>query len=362
MIALNQTDRAALQFLGSLQYFSSSALRGRARQEFAASAEAAAFDQEFAQPADDNAWAERIDRAREVASRSSTFRLERFFQRYVAEHSYIRGIPAIEANRAQWEAWLVAQRPADTSRLLLDPDLAQPAYADQVEWHLEPGGYDGYDLQGPLFMSAIGPHVFSRGGYAAVAAGADIQNQRQQVLSQFRNTSPKRIYDMGCGGAMTLSVCRRMFPDAELIGGDLSAELLRAGHMMSEAMGMGIVFRQEDARHTAEADNSCDAIISYAVHHEMPRQVNIDTLREMFRILTPGGEMVISDPPPFRAVPPFQSVLLNWEKENRVEPWFAEFCATDLAQVMRDIGFVDVEEYPLEESNYPWITRGRKPA
>jgi hypothetical protein len=29
---------------------------------------------------------------------------------------------------------------------------------------------------------------------------------------------------------------------------------------------------------------------------------------------------------------------------------------------MGDIGFVDVQEYALQETGYPWITRGRKPA
>jgi hypothetical protein len=29
---------------------------------------------------------------------------------------------------------------------------------------------------------------------------------------------------------------------------------------------------------------------------------------------------------------------------------------------MREIGFVDVEEYALEKRGYPWVTRGRKPS
>ena len=35
-------------------------------------------------------------------------------------------------------------------------------------------------------------------------------------------------------------------------------------------MVLGITFRQEDAVKVAEADGSVDAVISYAVHHEMP--------------------------------------------------------------------------------------------
>ena len=212
-----------------------------------------------------------------------------------------------------------------------------------------------------MFVLGIFPYVFSRGGYAAVGVNDDIRAQRREVLSQFRHAPLKRVYDMGCGGAGTLGILRSMHPDAELVGGDLSARLLTDGHAMSERMGWNITFRQEDGRKVAEPDNSFDAVISYAVHHEMPQEVSHDVLTEMFRILEPGGEMVISDPPPFRAVAPLQAVILDWETEYRAEPFFSEASLFDLAQAMRDIGFVDVEEYALQEHGYPYVTRGRKP-
>ena len=224
------------------------------------------------------------------------------------------------------------------------------------------GGWDGYDLTSAMFALGIFPYVFSRGGYAAVGVNDDIRAQRGEVISQFRHSPLRRVYDVGCGGAGTLGIIRSMHPDAELIGGDLSARLLTDGHAMSERMGWNITFRQEDGCSVAEADNSCDAVISYALHHEMPQAVSHDVLTEMFRILEPGGEMVISDPPPFRAVPPLQAAILDWETEYRAEPYFTEAGLLDLAQAMQDVGFVDVEEYALQETGYPWVTRGRKPA
>src|SRR3546814_10102868 len=68
----------------------------------------------------------------------------------------------------------------------LDPAIEAPAYHAQTEWHLEPGGWDGYDLYGPLFAFAVGPHVSRHGGYAAVGAGADI-TQHPFVLSLSRH-------------------------------------------------------------------------------------------------------------------------------------------------------------------------------
>ena len=361
MIHLEQRGRAGLQFLGSLQHFSSSAVLERAAADFAAAPEAPALVAEFASDTTPAAWEERLARARDVAERSPSYRYNRFFQRYVAEQNFVRGIPAAERCRAEWEAFVAAHPPGHPERLILNPELEIPDWYEGVEWHLEPGGWDAYDLYGPMFAGGVGPYVFSRGGYAAVGVGSDIRNQRKHVIQQFRRTQFRRVYEPGCGGANTLGVFHQLHPSAELIGGDYSPALLRAGHFVSELMNLGITFRQEDACRVAEADASVDGVIDYALHHEMPPPVSAQVIAEMFRILTPGGEMVISDPPPFRGVDPLQGVLLDWDTDHRAEPYFTAAGIYNLATAMRAAGFVDVEEYPLEKNGYPWVTRGRKP-
>lgn len=361
MVNFDQRGRAGMQFLGSLQVFSSGPLLERARTEFAEQPETEQLEQSFRQDGDQGEWQDRVDQAQQVANQCTAYRFNRHYQRYVAEEIWARSLTAVERKRDAFAASFPPPGKAPKSdRLILNPDLEIPAYFEGVEWHLQPGGWDGYDLTAPMAVVGILPHVFSRGGYAAVAVGDNIMAQRREVLTQFRH-KPRRVYDVGCGGAGTLGILHSMHPDAELIGGDLSATLLSNGHAMSERMGWGITFRQEDGRSVGEADNSVDAVISYALHHEMPQDVTRDVLKEMFRILEPGGEMVISDPPPFRAVPPLQAAVLDWETEYRGEPFFTEAGLLDLSQAMRDIGFVDVEEFALQETGYPWVTRGRKP-
>ena len=362
MIALKQRGRAGLQLLGSLQYFSSTQLRDKAQQDFACQSEATAFEHEFQQAATQAQWEDRLRRGREVAERSPTYRRERFIQRYVAEQNFVRAIAAVEERRAEY-LHEEAQRPPpkNPANLVLNPQLEVPAYYAGVEWHLEPGGWDGYDLQGPMFMAGIGPYVFRRGGYAAVDAGDDIMAHRAKVTALFPKERYRRIYEPGCGGSGTLGIVRRRFADTELVGGDLSASLLKRGHALSEMMGWNILLRQEDSRHTAERSGGCDGVIDYALHHEMPRTVTIDTLQEMYRILAPGGDIVISDVPPFRAVKPLQAVILDWDTDNRAEPYFSEAGTINLAHVLRDLGFVDIDERSLGPNGYPYVTRGHKP-
>ncbi|MEM1263246.1 MAG: class I SAM-dependent methyltransferase [Pseudomonadota bacterium] len=360
-MSLDQHARAGLQLLGSLQVFSSTALLERAESDFDQHAVASDLSSQTQQAVKDEDWPERLDTIRDVAERSLAYRFNRFYQRYVAEENWVRSIVGVERRRDQYAQPRSAESPTVHPRLQLDPTLEEPDYYAGVEWHLQPGGLDSYDLSGPMAFAGFIPHVFSRGGFAAVAVGDDLLEQRRQVIAQFRKDRYQRIYDPGCGGAGTLGLCRQRFPEAELVGGDLSAKVLRNGLAFSEQRGWDIEFRQEDARKTGEPDNAVDGVISYALHHELPAVVSIDVLKEMFRILAPGGDIVISDPPPFRAVSPFRAGLLAWERDNRAEPYFIEACMLNLAAVLTDIGFVDVEEYALQETGYPWVTRATKP-
>ncbi len=359
---LSQRGRAGLEILGSIQKYSSGQIRPRARAVFEADPEAANLAVEHAADANGTGARARIARARQIADGQPLFRLERFLQRYVAEENFNTGIPAVEERREQFERFmdLPVERAAGGTLELAEVEL--PKYFEGVEWHLEPGGWDGYDLYGPLFAFGVGPLVFSKGGYAAVGIGDDITEQRVRTVRQFPKPHYARIFEPGCGGATTFRALNTVFPDAELVGCDLSPQLLKNGHKFAERQGLKVHLKQRDAVDTREPDDSFDGIITYALHHELPPKVNAQLFRELFRILKPGGDIVISDPPPFRAVDLFHAVILDWDTRNREEPFFSAVLHSSLDAQLADAGFERVESYPLGQDQYPWITRARKPA
>jgi SAM-dependent methyltransferase len=362
--SLSQRGRSGMELLGAIQKYSSGTLRPIAARHFEQDEEGRQLvaDHNADKPA--LSMKKRIAKARRICEKSNVYRLERFFQRYVAEENFNRGIPAIEERRALFEAFEAAKGDTELlGSLELGSDLKVPKYYDRIEWHLEPGGWDGYDLYGALFAFGVGPMVFRHGGYAAVGIGDDISQQRTKTIQQFPKSSYARIYEPGCGGVSTLKAVNGVFPEAELHGSDLSPLLLRNGHKMASRFGFPVHLKRADAAaDTGEEDASYDGVITYALHHELPPKANRQLLAEMFRIMKPGADIVISDPPPFRAVSLFHAVILDWDTDNREEPFFSAMLHESLDEMLAEAGFSDVESYALGQDQYPWITRAKKPA
>jgi ubiquinone/menaquinone biosynthesis C-methylase UbiE len=111
------------------------------------------------------------------------------------------------------------------------------------------------------------------------------------IIKNMGNLRGKRILDLGCGAGEN-SVYFAL-KGAECIAVDYSSGMVNTAFKLAEAYGVRIEGRVMDAMNLDFPDNSFDFVYaSNLLHHVDP----ISTLREMHRVLKPGGKACFWDP------------------------------------------------------------------
>ena len=100
-----------------------------------------------------------------------------------------------------------------------------------------------------------------------------------------------RILDAGCGdGALATALAGR---GANMTGVDADPHMLAAGRVRAEGMGMNLTFVEGDVRALPFPDASFDVVVAVTVLCFVPDAQH--AVREMARVMRPGGRMVIGE-------------------------------------------------------------------
>ena len=235
--------------------------------------------------------------------------------------------------------------------LELDPALVPPAYWDGVDFHRTQGGWDGHAHMGFIHGEIIHKKMVARffpGG---------IFKQRQAVAEMAPHDNYARILDIGCSSGHFTTALQRTFPDAQITGIDISARMLEHAWRTANTNGWNWRLHQRLAEDSGFADASFDLVASYIILHEMPADAIRAIFTEAFRVLAPGGDMVMSDVTRYADM----DKLAVWKADRAAllggEPHWRESAGLDLAEIAREAGFTDVKA----EGRYPHVVQGRKP-
>jgi ubiquinone/menaquinone biosynthesis C-methylase UbiE len=122
---------------------------------------------------------------------------------------------------------------------------------------------------------------------------SDMSEQRKQLIEIMRIQAGERILDVGSGpGFLASEIGEVVGPSGQVCGLDISETLLQVANARS-AHQPWVEFRYGDAARLPYPDNSFDICISTQVLEYVP-DVN-SVLLELFRVLRPGGRVVIVD-------------------------------------------------------------------
>lgn len=117
---------------------------------------------------------------------------------------------------------------------------------------------------------------------------------RQDAIAAIQG-QPRRILDLGCGTGSTTLMLKQAFPQAEVIGIDLSPYMLAVAANKAQQAGLEIQFLHGNAEQTEFSDAFFNLVTASMLFHETPSTVSKAILRESYRLLRKGGEVVILD-------------------------------------------------------------------
>lgn len=123
--------------------------------------------------------------------------------------------------------------------------------------------------------------------------GADAA--KRPLIEQAEIKSGFRILDIGCGTGSMAVLIKKLHPDAEVIGIDPDPAALSIGRRKAKRAGLSVEFDRGFADHMPYADASFDRVFSSFMFHHLEAEVKSATLREIRRVLKPGGSLYLLD-------------------------------------------------------------------
>jgi SAM-dependent methyltransferase len=118
---------------------------------------------------------------------------------------------------------------------------------------------------------------------------------RRELIERAGLQPRQRVLDVGCGTGTLALLIKRLFPDVDVVGRDPDQKALARAGRKAQRAGVSISFELgfSDALHYPAA--SFDQVFSSFMFHHLGRAEKDGTLREIRRVLRPGGRLQLLD-------------------------------------------------------------------
>jgi SAM-dependent methyltransferase len=343
-IELEQRGRASIDFLVS-------AARASGRLEPAVRTDMAAAGLGEATLAED--LDDRLAQVDMALSGSAAFRVRNLLSEWLSVNHGLVARDAFEAIRPALQPQIEAlsQGPATLTVL---PHFTPPEYLDGVWIHRTHGGWDGHEHQGLIHAE------FVHRRYLTSVYGGDIFAQRRAVLDHLPRRDYRRIFEMGVSSGYHTLGLADAFPQAQISGCDCSGAMLEEARRRANERRLPwtlFVGRAEDTRLPPQ---SFDLVSSFILLHELPARIIAEVFAEAWRLLEPGGAMIMTDVPPYAQ----QDKLSVWRQDRGAvhggEPYWREAGQVDTVALARAAGFAAARAFPLPGGGGYWVTLAEK--
>jgi SAM-dependent methyltransferase len=220
-------------------------------------------------------------------------------------------------------------------------------FGGDIDWEFELSGF--HQLDYPSYYTQ--PFHSIPGGWMSKFAAENNRIAMQAIykdahaescfgvrkqLSEYIPPDSKLIVDLGCGDGDGAAATARMYPGAKVVGIDASPFMIVAGRRQNRDCA-NLEYRHQLAEETFIPSNSVDTVTLTLVLHECSDEGKRGILKEAFRILRPGGTIVLIDTP--------QSDLLTFR--GFYEPWKHQWVHFNATQFLTEAGFETVIDHGI---------------
>ena len=186
------------------------------------------------------------------------------------------------------------------------------------------------------YFSEYSAEVYELGVELLFRGTADVM--RRQIIPPItrflREEKATRILDVACGTGRTLHQLLRSHPSLKVWGIDLSPAYVKVAKQRAPEATVAV----ENAEHLPFADGAFDVVTSVYLFHELPRNARRNVVREMVRVLRPGGLLVIEDSAQLAESAEIATALHEFPRDFH-EPFYEDYLGDDLASLLGECGF-----------------------
>jgi ubiquinone/menaquinone biosynthesis C-methylase UbiE len=118
---------------------------------------------------------------------------------------------------------------------------------------------------------------------------------KKRLTGQASVTSGMDVLDLGCGtGTLALMIAERE-PGAHVFGLDGDPSVIERARSKAAAMALNVSFDEGLSFEMPYADGSFDRVVTSLFLHHLTTEDKMRSLREVRRVLRPGGELHVAD-------------------------------------------------------------------
>jgi len=165
-------------------------------------------------------------------------------------------------------------------------------------------------------------------------AGLGVNGSNSRMVVGMAKINPgDKILDAGCGtGDLTLTARKHAGASGSAYGIDASPETIEVARKKAKHIGSDTSFELGLIEKLPYADATFDIVISRLVIHHLPADTKRQGLKEIHRVLKPGGSFFITD---FR--PPRNHILAHLVGHR-----MAHSNISDIPPILAEAGFVEI--------------------